>query len=70
MIAEANGIGVQNPNWGMPGQLQGEAGVLDFEPDGADQVPVVGTAEEDGTDDEADIEVSGVEEFRFTDHSP
>lgn len=61
MIAEANGVGAQNPNGGMPGQLQGEAGVLDFEPDAADQGPVAGGAEGDGTDDEADIEVCGVE---------
>lgn len=60
MIAEANGIGGQNPNGDMPGQLQGEAGVLDFEPDVADQAPIVGGAEGDGTDDEADIAVRGV----------
>lgn len=54
MIAEANGIGAPNPNGGMPGQLQG---VLDFEQDIVDQGPVVGEGEEDGSDDEADIEV-------------
>jgi len=56
MIAEADGIGLQNPNGGMPGQLQGEVGVLDFEPDTADQGPGVGGAEGGDTDDEADIE--------------
>lgn len=60
MIAEANGIGAPNPHGGMPGQLQGEVGVLDFEPDAADQAPVVGEAEGDDSDDEADIEVREV----------
>ena len=63
MIAEANGLGAQNPNVNMPGQLQGEAGVLDFEPDAADQVPILGGAEGDGTDDEVRIEVCRVEVF-------
>jgi len=57
MIAEADGNGAPNPNMGMPGQLQGEVGVLDFDQDVADQDPVVG-AEGDGSDDDPDIEVS------------
>ena len=56
MIAEADNNDAPNPNGGMPGQLQGEVGVLDFEQDVADQDPVVGGAE-DGSDDDADIEV-------------
>jgi hypothetical protein len=56
MIAEANGLGAPNPGGGMPGQLQGEAGVLDFERDVADQ-DAMGEAEEDGSDEEAGIEV-------------
>ena len=56
MIAEANGVGAPDPNRGMPGQLQGEIGVLDFEQDVADQAPVV-EGEGDSSDDEADIEV-------------
>ncbi|KAF9777698.1 transcriptional repressor TCF25-domain-containing protein, partial [Thelephora terrestris] len=56
MIAEADGIVAQNPNVGMPGQLQGEVGVLDFEPAFADQAPIVRGVEGDGSDDEADIE--------------
>jgi hypothetical protein len=60
MIAEANGFGAPNPNRGMPGQLQGEIGMLDFEQDAADQVPAVGGAEGDSSDDEADIEVREV----------
>jgi hypothetical protein len=55
MIAEANGD--------MPGQFQGEPGVLDFEPDAADQGPVAGGEEGDDSDDEADVGVRGVEEF-------
>ena len=62
MIAEAHGIGAQIPHGDMPGQLWGEAGVLDFEPDAADQ-GLVGGAEGDDTDDEVDIEVCGVKEF-------
>jgi hypothetical protein len=62
MIAEADSIVAQNPNVGMPGQLQGEVGVLDFEPAFADQAPIVRGVEGDGSDDEADIEVCGVEE--------
>ena len=57
MIAEADGDGAPNPNGGMPGQLHGEVGVLDFEQDVADHGPIVGGAEGDGSDDEADIEV-------------
>jgi len=57
MIAEADDNGGPNPNGDMPGQLQGEVGVLDFERDVADRAPVVGGAEGDGSDDEADIEV-------------
>ena len=53
MIAEANGIGAPNPNLGMPGQLEGEMGVLDFEQDVADQAPIVVGAEGDSSDDEA-----------------
>jgi len=60
MIAEANGVGAPNPNRGMPGQLQGEIGVFDFEQDVADQAPAAGGAEGDSSDDEADIEVRGV----------
>ena len=60
MIAEANGIDAQNPNWGMPGQLQGEVGVLDFEQDVVDQAPAGGEAE-DSSGDEADIEVREVD---------
>ena len=57
MIAEADGNGAPNPNGGMPGQLQGELGVLDFDQDVADQDPVVEGGEGDGNDDDADIEV-------------
>ena len=57
MIAEADGNGAPNPNEGMPGQLQGEVGVLDFDQDIAGQDPVVEGAEGDGSDDDADIEV-------------
>lgn len=60
MIAEANGGGAQNPNGVMPGQLQGEAGVFDFEQDPADRGPVEGEVGEDESDDEADIEVRDV----------
>ena len=63
MIAEANGVGAPNPNRGMPGQLQGEMGVFDFEQDVIDQVPVVGDAEGDSSDDEADVEVREVNRF-------
>lgn len=58
MIAEVDGIGAHNPDVGMPGQLQGEAGVLDFEPD-----TEIGEAEGDGTDDEPEIEVRGIKEL-------
>lgn len=64
MIAEADGIVAQNPNVAMPGQLQGEVGVLDFEPAVADQAPVIGGVEGDSSDDEEGIEVRGVEEPR------
>ena len=57
MIAEADGDGPPNPNGGMPGQLQGEVGVLDFEQDVADQGPVVEGVEGGGSDEDADIEV-------------
>lgn len=60
MIAEANGVGAPNPRGDMPGQLQGEMGVLDFEEGIADQGTVEGGAEENGSDDEADVEVSDV----------
>jgi len=53
MIAEANGIGAPNPNLGMPGQLEGEVGVLDFEQDVADQAPIVVGTDGDSSDDEA-----------------
>jgi len=58
MIAEANGIGAPNLDRGMPGQLQGEMGVLDIEQDVADRAPV---AEEDDSEDEGDIEVCEVD---------
>jgi len=72
MIAEADGIGAPNPNGGMPGQLQGEVGVLDFEPDAADQAPVVGGAGGDDSDDEADVEVREVNRSisRFSETRP
>jgi len=57
MIAEADDHGAPNPNGGMPGQLQGEVGVLDFEQDVADQDPIIGGAGGDGSDDDADIAV-------------
>ena len=60
MIAEANDVGAPNLNRGMPGQLQGEIGMFDFEQDVADQAPAVGGGEGDNSDDEADIEVRGV----------
>ena len=60
MTAEANGVCAPNPNRCMPGQLQGEIGVFDFEQDVADQAPAVGGAEWDSSDDGADIEVRGV----------
>lgn len=60
LIAEANDMGAPNPNWGMPGQLEGEMGVLDFDQGVVDQDPVVGGAEGDSSDDEADIEVCEV----------
>ena len=63
MIAEANGIGAPNPNGGMPGQLQGEIGVLDFERDIVDRAPVVEGIEGD-SDDEGDIEVGALNQFR------
>lgn len=64
MIAEANGIGAQNPDGGMPGQLQGEVGVLDFERDVVDQAPVEEGTEGD-SDDEVDVEVRAVNQFLF-----
>ena len=57
MIVEVNGMGAQHPDVGMPGQLQGEIGVLDFEHNAADQPPVVEGVEADSSDDEMDIEV-------------
>jgi hypothetical protein len=60
MIAEADGIGANNLQRGIPGQLRGEIGVLDFEPDAANQIPVMGE-QGDGSDDEADVEVRGAE---------
>ena len=57
MIAEAGDNGIPNPNGGMPGQLQGEVGVLDFEQDIVDRGPVMEGAEGEGSDDEANIEV-------------
>ena len=62
MIAEADGIGAPNPNRGMPGQLQGEVGVLDFERDVVDQAPVVEGIE--GDSDDEDIEVGTLNQFR------
>ena len=59
MIAEANGAGVRNPDGGMPGQLQGEVGVLDFGQDTADLDPI---AEGTESDDEEDIEVREVDQ--------
>ena len=63
MIAEANGIGLPNPDEGMPGQLPGEVGVLDFERDVVDRAPAVEGIEGD-SDDEGDIEVRIVNKFR------
>lgn len=60
MIAEANGVDAPNPNLGIPGQLQGEIGVLDFEQDAVEHAPVGGGAEGDGSEDEEDIVVREV----------
>lgn len=59
MIAEANGIGLPNPDEGMPGQLPGEVGVLDFERDVVDRAPAV-----EGIEGDSDIEVRIVNQFR------
>lgn len=61
MIAEANGTDAENPNGAMPGQLQGEVGVLDFGQDVANQAVGGGEIEGDESGDEADIEVRVVE---------
>lgn len=60
MIAEANGAGAPNPDGGMPGQLQGELGVLDFEEGVVELDTIIEGAEGDSSDDEADIEVREV----------
>lgn len=56
MIAEANGTDAGDPNGVMPGQLQGEVGVLDFEQDAANQAAGVEGIEGDESGDEADVE--------------
>jgi len=53
MIAEADGVGAPNLDGGMPGHLQGEAGMLEFEQDIAELALV---AEGDDSEDEGDIE--------------
>ena len=56
----------------MPGQLQGEVEILEFQPDAADRAPAVEGTEGDDSGEEEGIEVSGNKITQwpsFKDHS-